>query len=1489
MKAYQMITRRPIFFSLAKFILFAWLIVSFNAAIAQPTASTKKGCAPLAVTFACPDGYENSVWDFDDGNGYTSPNCISYKTFTKPGIYRIKYKGSIGGQTKIDSTTLTITVYGKPSPSFTANPLKGCAPLKVDFKDQTTGVPITNWTWSYGNGVVSTDNKSTQKYTYTDKGNYPVTLYVKDANGCDSLSPAIMIKVVDRPKAVITSNPATPATCTPPLNVDFSGSTSIDNTGGTLSYAWDFGNGNTGNVVNPPTQTYTALGSYTVKLRVTDSYGCQDSTPVTVSIKNPAPAFKVVNAVNDTVCKLVTFRITSIPATYTYNFGDNTTGSDKDSIHVYAQPGNYRVKLTMTLGGCTDTISIPIVVQNVQANFSVIAPAFSCNPPYTVQFQDKSINAKKWYWKFADGQVDSVQNPKHTYLSAAEDSFAIHQKIIHGTSLFVTSKYGCVSAVKMLFLDTLYKPTALFVPDSAMGCVPMNIKFNDKSTSQPNIVKWDWRFGDGQTSNLSNPSHSYTNPGRYYARLIITNKDGCIDSSYKYLILAGIKTHPNFKIAPNPACSGDTVKFTDLSTPKSKIDTWHYSADNKLMQNCQNEPNPYWKFKSNTGLMDITLTTGNLGCLTDTTIKQVIKINGPIAQFSDSTTCANPLDYTFKGKFIDATAWDWDFGDGTPPILGSTAKTVTHTYVKSDSNYTVKLKAYNSSNGCPPFEITRVIKVRKIVADFTGPQAQAPYSVCQNSPTHFSAKPSLDVKKECGTSYRWYIYDTSATQPILKVGNETELDYAFKKFGKHTIKLEIKGENGCISSKTVGIKVYHVTAKIIPTKDTAVCLNTLISFTNKSTGDTTLSKIYGWYVDGAVSPKQLFSNLRNTSYKFNNPMENPYYISMTVKDTMGCADTTKIVVNLTYPDTTIISTPANTNICAGTSILFRGNKNKQAYTWDFKNGNPGVGQFPLPQTYLKAGQYLVTVNVKDSITGCTGKGAKLVQVQNIPNAGFTTNVDGKKTVCAKDKITFKDTTKASIFKQRYWNLGVPFTISPNDSVSWQYQKGYYQISLIVETTFGCRDTSPVRTIRVVSPAADFTLSKDSICKGEEITLTLKDTTDVYTWSWDYGDGSLPGKAQSPITHRFNFHPSSGNNTINLTFWSADSSCRTPISHDMYIQQLIANFKRNNELLKQDTAHCLKITDNFKYITSPTSPDVWHWNFGDGQSFNGQNAVHTYQNPGQYYVQLDLKNNKLGCVDTIKKLMTIYPDPDAKATGGVACYDTPVNLSASGGTSYSWNPTSNLNLIDPANPVATPTSNTTYTVTVTDINSCTASAFAIAVIHPKPKQVPSATYDIIIGDSVSLDMNPNNGYIYAWTPSTGLSCDNCAALFAHPEVDTKYKVVIRDTFNCPPVTSYFDFTVKPHAIVVVPTAFTPNNDGHNDIIYARGKGVQRLIAFKIYNRWGQLVFESQDMDKGWDGTFEGKEQPADTYVYTVTAQAWFKNEIINLKGGFELLR
>jgi len=122
----------------------------------------------------------------------------------------------------------------------------------------------------------------------------------------------------------------------------------------------------------------------------------------------------------------------------------------------------------------------------------------------------------------------------------------------------------------------------------------------------------------------------------------------------------------------------------------------------------------------------------------------------------------------------------------------------------------------------------------------------------------------------------------------------------------------------------------------------------------------------------------------------------------------------------------------------------------------------------------------------------------------------------------------------------------------------------------------------------------------------------------------------------------------------------------------------------------------------------------------------------------------------------------------------------------------------------------------------------------------------------------------------------------------PFTTTEYILTISDSLGCFSITDTILVEVVEEFTLDVPQAFSPNGDGVNDIIYVKGWGLKELIAFKIYNRFGELVFEGTEFDQGWDGTYNGKDQMVETYVYTVEAET-YAGEVLTKKGNITLIR
>ncbi|HKC69429.1 MAG TPA: PKD domain-containing protein, partial [Bacteroidia bacterium] len=752
----------------------------------------------------------------------------------------------------------------------------------------------------------------------------------------------------------------------------------------------------------------------------------------------------------------------------------------------------------------------------------------------------------------------------------------------------------------------------------------------------------------------------------------------------------------------------------------------------------------------------------------------------------------------------------------------------------------------------------------------------------------FDASSSQDVNIYPNNGFIWLWGD--GTHPDITSNPITSHNFASS--GIYTVSLIVKDANGCLDTLKKPIKAFSVAASFIT--NTVMCTNSAVTFTNTSTSDTTISGIgYNWtFGDGSTLTTQ--QNPTHT-YSISSTSITSVTVTLIATDTLGCKDTAKKVITISRPNA-IFHPTSSINICAGSGVNFASTNSYPNMTWNYGDGTT-LGPTPPTTTtshsYTSSGSYSVTLTVVDA-AGCTDVKSynQLINVQNIPQVYITSPAFNNPNLCYPYQAHFTDSSVVNIFSSRNWNLHNGTPVNNNlDSVGLLCPlPGTYTVSLTETTTNGCTATL-TKTIVVNGPLADFSLSPDTICRDQSITFTIKDTSDVSTWHWDFGDGK-DTIAVSPISHTYNFHPPNGTTNVQLIYWSKDSSCAQSTPHQISIRQVIASFSRNHipELLN-DTAHCLGTRDTF--INTSTGASIYGWNYGDGSPVNTTtySPAHTYTTAGTYSVELFIKDNVAGCVDTIVKQMIIYPSFSVTATGDTICEGKTAQLNASTANSYSWTTQSPapLNSTTIANPTTSPSVTATYSVLASDINGCKDSATAVVFVVQIPDTIEDV-HTIVIGQTYTLPGSQTSaGYTYTWNPTDNLSCTSCPTPVFNGTVDAHYVETISDVRGCFAVNSTFDIHVEPLASVDVPTAFTPNGDGTNDIVYVAGWGIKSLQYFKIYNRWGELVFESNDIKVGWDGTYKGTPQNMETYVYQVSVTTFISQDPIVKKGYIKLLR
>lgn len=310
------------------------------------------------------------------------------------------------------------------------------------------------------------------------------------------------------------------------------------------------------------------------------------------------------------------------------------------------------------------------------------------------------------------------------------------------------------------------------------------------------------------------------------------------------------------------------------------------------------------------------------------------------------------------------------------------------------------------------------------------------------------------------------------------------------------------------------------------------------------------------------------------------------------------------------------------------------------------------------------------------------------------------------------------------------------------------------------------------------------------------------------------------------------------------------------------------------------------TYNFTAFTDDTNVISYSWNFGDGATATGNPINHAYLSGGTYTVVVTT-TNRSGKKVTAYHTITINASSIQAFGDTTICVGSSVQLGVSGGTYYSWSPSTNLS--DPliVNPVATPDATITYVVTGTDNMGCPGSDSVKIIVIPLP------TLGLQINDNYQncethgISLIATGATKYVWTPSAYLNDSTSARPIAYLKNDAvTFHVTGTDSYGC---TDTASIQVSPHkeSIVSLPDAFSPNGDGANDILYVRGANVSTL-SLTIYNRWGQKVFETSEMNKGWDGTLGGIPQPVDTYVYIIKISTLDGCDVIK-KGNVSILR
>ncbi len=394
-----------------------------------------------------------------------------------------------------------------------------------------------------------------------------------------------------------------------------------------------------------------------------------------------------------------------------------------------------------------------------------------------------------------------------------------------------------------------------------------------------------------------------------------------------------------------------------------------------------------------------------------------------------------------------------------------------------------------------------------------------------------------------------------------------------------------------------------------------------------------------------------------------------------------------------------------------------------------------------------------------------------------------------------------------------------------------------------------------------------------------------------SYYWDFGDTSTMGDT-SHLSNPNYTYPDTGTYTVMLIAYSGiDSNCNDTTYGIVHINPpFTAHFYYDIDQCN----YTITVFDS-SYSVSGT-PVSWLWDFGDNTTDTLQSVEHTYSDPGTYTITL-IATNSDGCIDTVTLDIDIPPKTGTATTDLEICIGDSIQLNASGGFAYSWDQSPTLSEFDIPNPIAYPDQTTTYVVHISVIDqngdTCIETHNSIVTVLTGADLLLTATADdywIDKGANTVLHASPDNYSIYTWYPAETLSDASNPNPIASPMQTTTYVVTIVDSMGC--ITSdTVVININPldcgGSDVFIPSAFTPNGDDQNDLLLVRSPDINDLY-FALYDRWGQLVFETKDQNIGWDGTFKGEELDPGVFVYYLEVTCKNKDKLF-YKGNVTLIR
>ncbi len=1209
-------------------------IVNFN--YNQPS------CDGLATQFTDYSSYPSGYivewhWDFDDGTDTTiyfggNPN-VSH-TYANSGTYNVSLTAK-SSDSCLNAAIKDVVVTASPIANFSYS--DACFGTITQFTDEsvnTDNIDIVSWDWEFGDLTTGVNNRSTEQnpvHQFSAIGSYVVSLTVTNSNGCSHTFTDSLTMNVPPPVEFDYSSACLDT------EIQFTVDTAITAIADITNWLWDFGDGITSNTQNT-SHTYLVSGTYTVSLTVLNLNGCSNTISHEVEVfKAPIANFDFIDPTcAEDLVQFIDYSTTPSGTNITewkWYFGDGDSTiiiptTNPDVQHQYDTNGTYTITLQITnSNGCQNTVSKEVtILPKPIANFEYTT---SClNEP--VEFSDLTTlngggDILSWAWDFGDpsstlNNTSTEQNPIHLFSEAGT----------YNVSLLVQNSQGCTDTIsKNIVINDL--PGVDFI--LADSCLSEAVQFavDPTVTVLDSITSYFWDFGDGNTSNDQNPSHTYEVDGTYTVVLTVIDLNGCSNSMSKELTL-----HPLPKSLfgmSESQCNSDPIVFTNYSTTESGyIVEWHwdYGDGNDTIISHPGNPNTSHIYESE-GTYTVSLTiTNSIGC-SATSTQEITILPGPTANFDFNSVClnvsANFLDLSQSNEGGRIVGWDWNFGDPDSGIDNfSTLQNPSHIF-STGGMHTVELTVVNE-NGCENSIIDSIYIYELTDIDF--------YTIggtCLESATNFFIDSSITVS---GIQSALWDFGDGFNSNLLQPS------HIYASSGTYLITLTIIDLNGCSNSISKEVYVDQLPDVKFDT-DAPSCENNETQFIDLSSTDNFIVKWHWEFGDG----KDTIINWpddQNVSHIY--AASGDYLARLTIKTSDSCENTFEKMVTINPGPVANFSAAS---VCVDHPVEFINLSQENGggiildWYWDFGDPTSGINNNSSQENpvheYATSGTYPVSLTITNA-EGCSNIYIDSVIVTIPPPLDPFTFTE---IICVDAKAEFFMSNNVNLADVQtiLWDFGDPTSennTSDEQNPTHTYNTaGEYIVTLVLDNN-SCGGFV-IDTI-TVNPRPQARFEFQNACIGNPTVFTdlsLFSDSPIESWKWDFGIENLltdTSTLQNPV---YNYN-ALGEYYVSLQI-TDETGCRD-------IQDSVSI-----EIFPTPTADFSFVEGKFgtiEFTNASIDATIYEWNFGDGWISDEVDPIHQYDTTNSLisstYEDLELSlvsMNNVGCSDTAIQIYDLY--------------------------------------------------------------------------------------------------------------------------------------------------------------------------------------------------------------------------------------------------------